>query len=118
MGICLATEGQSEEARRARDVGMSLADNLSPTSQELDELARREAMTPMMINCQTDKGEVKPRAVCVLPVCLLLPRDYFYSSSSPTTTDRSRSRCVAGSQLLLRSSVRQSGLCVRSFLLE
>ena len=58
MGPCLAKEEESEEARRARAVRMTLADNMAPTSQELNELARREAMTPIKINCQTEKGEV------------------------------------------------------------
>ena len=58
MGACLTKEEESEEARRARSVGMTLADNTAPTSQELNELARREAMAPIKINCQTEKGEV------------------------------------------------------------
>ena len=58
MGAFLAKEEESEEARRARAVGMTLADNMAPTSQELNELARREAMTPIKINCQTENGEV------------------------------------------------------------
>ena len=58
MGACLATEEETEEARRARAVGMTLRDNASPTSQELNELARREAMTPIKINCKTENGEV------------------------------------------------------------
>ena len=58
MGACQAKEEEPEEAARARAVGMTLADNMSPTSEELDELARREAMAPMKINCKTDNGEV------------------------------------------------------------
>ena len=61
MGACLTKEEEPEEpeeARRARAVGMTLADNMAPTSQELNELARREAMTPIKINCQTENGEV------------------------------------------------------------
>ena len=60
MGACTGMEEEPEEATRARAVGMTLADNMSPTSEELDELARREAMAPMKINCQsqTDQGEV------------------------------------------------------------
>ena len=57
MGACQAKE-EPEEARRARDVGMTLADSMSLTGEELGELARREAMTPMKINCQTEQGEV------------------------------------------------------------
>ena len=59
MGACLTKEEEeSEEARRARAVGMSLPDNMAPTSQQLDELARREAMAPIKINCQTEQGQV------------------------------------------------------------
>ena len=64
MGACLAKEEEPVEANsRARAVGMTLADNMAPTSQELNELARREAMTPIKINCKTENGEV------MLPVC-------------------------------------------------
>ena len=63
MGGCFAKEEEeSEEARRARAVGMTLVDNMSLTSEELNELARREAMTPIKIDCQTDQGKVPPRA--------------------------------------------------------
>ena len=58
MGCAHTTEEEPVEARRARAVGMTLADNASPTSEELNELARREAMTPIKINCQTENGEV------------------------------------------------------------
>ena len=54
--------------------------------EELGELARREAMTPMKINCQTEQGEVMPCCACI-PACIpfLFRREYFYPSSSPTT---------------------------------
>ena len=68
MGARQAKE-EPEEARRARDVGMTLADSMSLTGEELVELARREAMAPMKINCQTEQGEVMPCCACIrLPV--------------------------------------------------
>ena len=74
MGACLATEEpqkEPEEARRARAVGMTPVDSMSLTGEELDELARREAMAPMKINCLTEQGEVMPCCACVrLPVFL------------------------------------------------
>ena len=77
MGACQAKEPEEEpkeepkEARRARAVGLALADSMSPTGEELDELARREAMAPMKINCLTEQGEVMPCCACVrLPVFL------------------------------------------------
>ena len=55
MGACQAKE-EPEEARRARDVGMTLADSMSLTGEELGELVRREAMTPMKIIARQSKG--------------------------------------------------------------
>ena len=70
MGACQG-KAEPEEARRARAVGMTLGDSMSLTGEELDELARREAMTPMKINCQTEQGEVTPCCACIrLPVFL------------------------------------------------
>ena len=63
MGCAHTTEEEPVEARRARAVGMTLADNMAPTSEELNELARREAMTPMKINCQTNEAKVMPRVI-------------------------------------------------------
>ena len=83
MGACLAKK-EPEEARRARAVGMTLGDSMSLTGEELDELARREAMTPMKINCQTAQGEVMPSSHSTACIPFLFRREYFYLSS-PTT---------------------------------
>ena len=92
MGACLAQEEEPpvetpEDVRRARAAGMQPADNASLTSQELNELTRREAMTPMKINCQTDKGKVMPCFYYTTPFVVI-----FILSQSL----RSKSRCAAG----------------------
>ena len=50
-----------ESVFRARSFGMTVTDRLGLTQEEADELARREAMEPMNIECKMDSEEVSIR---------------------------------------------------------